>query len=146
MDHLSRLDLNNNNLLKLLLFFTLFRVRNNNCSIDLQTTIILFTCNVSSHKTDWILAELPLPALSCLLYLRVSSLMNAVQEECLCLREISINVNKLLLCCCCLFTCWSAFFFILILLIYFCLFVNYVNKPIVLFLKLLFISLITLFS
>ena len=81
--------------------FTLFRVHNNNCSIDLfsrdlQTIIILFTCNVSSHKTDWILSELPLPAMSYLLYCRVGSLMNALEGICLCLREISINVNKLL--------------------------------------------------
>ena len=32
---------------------------------DPQITIILFTSNMSSHKTDWILFELPLPALSC---------------------------------------------------------------------------------
>ena len=43
-----------------------FRVHNNNCSIynrDLQTTIILCTTKVSSHKTDWILSEFPLLAL-----------------------------------------------------------------------------------
>ena len=50
--------------------FTLFRVHNNNCSLDLyyedlQTTIIFFTHNVSSHKTEWILSEPPLPALPC---------------------------------------------------------------------------------
>ena len=57
--------------------------------------IILFTRNLSSHKTDWIRCELPLPVLSCLLYCRVSSLMNSLEEECVCLREISTNVNKL---------------------------------------------------
>ena len=56
----------------------IFPLHNNYCSIalynwDLQTTIILFTRNVSSHKNDWILSELPLLALSCLLYHRVSS-------------------------------------------------------------------------
>ena len=87
---------------------------------DLQATIILFTRNMSSHKTDWILFELPLLALSCLLYRRVSSLIKAPEGECLCLRKISINVNKLFtvlllpvylfICffytvfCCCLFT------------------------------------------
>ena len=33
---------------------------------DLQVPIILFTRNMSSHKTDWIRSEQPLPALSCL--------------------------------------------------------------------------------
>ena len=90
--YLTRFYLNNNNLLQLLLFFTLFRVHNNNCSIDLynrdlQTTILLFTRNVSSHKSDCIFSELSSPALSCLIY--------ALEGKCLCLREISINVNKL---------------------------------------------------
>ena len=50
----------------------------------------------SSHKTDWILSELPLFALSCFLYRRVSSLMNALEgKECLFLCEISINIYKL---------------------------------------------------
>ena len=45
MGQLSRFDLNNNNLLSLLLFFTVFRLRNKNSWInlynrDLQTTII----------------------------------------------------------------------------------------------------------
>ena len=42
------------------------------------------------------LTEFQLPALSYLLYRRVSSLMNPFEGECLSLREISINVNKLL--------------------------------------------------
>ena len=65
----------------------------------LRTAVILFTHNVSSHKTDWILSELPLLALSYILYHIVRSLMNAFEGECLnvlCLTEISINVNKLL--------------------------------------------------
>ena len=77
-----------------------FCIHNNNCSTDLQTTIILFTRNVSSDKTDWILYELPMLALSCLLYRMVSSLMNALEGECLCLCEISINVNKLFIVIC----------------------------------------------
>ena len=83
-----------------MLLFTLFRIRNNNCSIELysrylQTRIIRFTRNVCSHKTDWKLSEFPLPGQSCLLYRRVNSLMNALEGERLCLCQISINVNKL---------------------------------------------------
>ena len=72
--------------------------------------------------------------------------MNALEEECLCLCDILINVNKLLAVlllsvylfiyffyaalCCCLFT--SSFpFFILMLLLYFCLFIDHVNKQII---------------
>ena len=57
-------------------------------------TIILFTRNVSSHKTDWILSESPLPTLSCLLYRMTSNLVDALEREYLCLRKISINVHK----------------------------------------------------
>ena len=76
-------------------------VYNNNCSInlynkDLQATIILFIPNGSSHKTDEILSELPLLTLSCLLYRMVSSIINALEREYLCLLEICINVNKFL--------------------------------------------------
>ena len=75
--------------------FTLFRVRNNDCTIylnnrDLQTTINLFTRNVSSHTTVWTHFELPLPALSCLLYRRASSVMNALEGE----RLPSRNIYK----------------------------------------------------
>ena len=57
----------------------------NNCSLhiynrDLQATIILFTRNVSSHKTEWTLSESPLFALPCQ-YRMVSSLMNALTEN-----------------------------------------------------------------
>ena len=43
--------------------FTLFHLHINNYSLDLynryfQTTIILFTCNVSSYKSDWIVFEI----------------------------------------------------------------------------------------
>ena len=62
---------------------------------DLQSTIILFTINVSSHKTDWSVSASPLLALSYHLYRKVSRLMAAVKGECLCQRQISINVNKL---------------------------------------------------
>ena len=94
---------------------------------------------MSSHNTDWILFEFPMLALSCLLSCRVSSLMNALEGKCLCVREISTSVNKLftllmfvdfvyvcicrafvkcllvyslffiLHCCCCLFTSLSLF-------------------------------------
>ena len=123
---------------------------NNNCSIDLynrdlQTTIILFTHNLSSHKTDWIPSELPL--------LFISQDKRSVEGKCVCLREISINANKLLLLLLFLYVyvvlavllqhvyLFISFFilhfvvaclllnsfFILILLLYFCLFVVHVN-------------------
>ena len=137
--------------------FTLSLVLDNNCSTelcnrDLQTTTILFKRNVSSHKLDWIVFELSLLALSCLLYRRVSSLMNALEGECLCLGEISIHVNKLFMV---IFVVYLRYplrysvvacllvyhlfyidvvvaclllypFFILMLLLYFCLFVLYI--------------------
>ena len=124
----------------------LFRLHNNNCSIDLwnenlQTTIILFARNVSSHKTDWILSASPLLDLSCLLYRRVSSLINALKREYLCPCEISINVNKLftvifVLRLRCPYSAVVAClflnpFFILMLLLYFCLLVKHVNKSII---------------
>ena len=129
-------------------FSTLFRVRNNNGSIDLynrdlQTTIILFTRNVFSHKTDWILSESPLIALSCLLYRSESSLMNALEGECFCLREIPINVPKLLAVLLLPVYLFVRFFilhfvgayllfnplFLMMLLLYFYLFLDHVNKP-----------------
>ena len=94
----------------------------------------------SSNKPDWILSEFPLLALSCLLYRRVSSLMNT-----LFVREISININKLFIvifvlcldypcsvivacllvcplflywCCCCLFISLSLLVLMLLLYIY----------------------------
>ena len=85
MCHLSRFDLN--------------RVYNNHFSVglykrDLHTTIIRFTRNLSSHMIDWILSELLLSALSCVLYCKLGRLMNALERECV--HETSINVNKLL--------------------------------------------------
>ena len=101
-----------------------------NCSLDLsnrnlQTTIIR---NVYLCKADWILSELPLSALSCLLYHRVSSLMN-VWRMSLPFRKLFkykqvvyvIVLAVLLLpvfclslfllhCCCCLFTSISLFY------------------------------------
>ena len=117
-----------------------FRVHNNNCSIHLynrdhQTTIILFIRNVSSHKTDWIVSELPLPALSCLLYRMVNSLMNALKVEWICLYEISLNVNKLFIVVFVFLYVVVAYlllnpFFILMLLLHFFLLVNHVNNSI----------------
>ena len=118
-------------------------IRNNNCSIDfynrdLQTTITLFTRNVSSHKTHWILSESPLLALSCLLYRVVSSLMNTLEGEYLCLREIPINVNKLLavlllhvLFICYFLYCTLLLFVYFFILFYFCLFIDHINKLII---------------
>ena len=111
--------------------------RNNNywiafCNRVLQTVIILFTHNVSSHKIDRIFSELPI-------ILQGKQFNEHLLEgECLYLREISINVNKLLavllsvyslfytILCCCLFISLYPFL-ILMLLLYICLFI--VNKP-----------------
>ena len=96
-------------------------------------TIILFTRNVSSHKTDWILSESPLPTLSCLLYRMTSNLVDALEREYLCLRKISIKVNNTVLwlpvylfmcfflnwCCCSLFTALTPFFIVMLLLYFF---------------------------
>ena len=126
---------------------TIFHIRiyNNICLIDtynrdLQTTIILFTNNVSSHKTDWFFFELPLPALSCLLYYRLSNLKNALEGKCLYLLKVPINVNKsftlLLLVffvyiCTCKVVVARLLIYLLMLLLYFCLFVDHVNKFVV---------------
>ena len=88
----------------------------NNCSLDfhntdLWATFILFSRKVFSHKTDRILSKLravfihnwqnsncitaACSVLPFILITRVSSLMNAFVWECL--REISINVSKLLI-------------------------------------------------
>ena len=114
--------------------------------------IILFSRNVSSHKTDlilcelatgWILTELPLLAPYCLLYRMISSQMNALEGECFCLREISINVNSCWHCCCCMFYSFFIlhlllivyflipFYFLPLMWLYFCLFINHVNKSII---------------
>ena len=101
---------------------------------------------------------------SWLLYRMISSLINALEGECFCLREISFNVNQLLallllhvfiryfilyfvvgylfIClsgifllhfvAACLFLCPLLFNLILMLLLYFCLFINHVNKVIIL--------------
>ena len=97
-----------------IIFYTSFAC-NINCSIDLynkdlQTTIILFTCNVSAHKTGWIISELPLLALSCLLYRMVNSLMNGLEGECNSLREISLNVSKSFAVLFCLFCILAIFY------------------------------------
>ena len=71
-------------------------------SFSLQATCLhprqteFFLNRVSLHKTDLLLTETPLHTLSCLLYRRVRSLMDALEAEFFCLREISIYVNKLL--------------------------------------------------
>ena len=84
------------------------------------------------------------PALSRLLYSMISSLMNALVGECFWLREIFINVNKLLalmlfhirfLYCTLLLVVYFLipflFFLVPTLLLYICLFDNLVNKLII---------------
>ena len=129
----------------MLIFFTLFRVHNNNSSIDpynrdLQTTIILFTCNVFIQ--DWLNSFFSLFALYFLLYRRINSLMNALNGNlCKCCFLLFIYLIMFSLqCCCCMFTCMFSFFrlmlsvnflirfFILMFLLYFCLFVDHVSK------------------
>ena len=109
---------------------------------------------------DWLNSFwIPLSALSCLLYRRVSCLINALEGECLCLLEISINVNKslaelllrvylffrlsLILLFVVAFLLLNPFFilmlllvyffisFFILMLLYFSLFVYHVNKPII---------------
>ena len=60
------------------------------CKWDLPTNIILFKRTASLHKTDWT-SLLQSPALPCLLYCKVNSLMNVVEGKCLwlCFPEIS---------------------------------------------------------
>ena len=43
---------------------------------------------MSSHKNDWVLPELALPAMSCLLYRRVSRIKNAIKWEWMSLRNL----------------------------------------------------------
>ena len=139
------------------------RFSNHNYSLHTQRVFIQDWLN-----SYWIHLELPLPELSCLLYRRVSSLINAREEECRCLREISINVNKLVIVicvfclhlslksCCCLFIpflyCTVVCLFISLPLFYTdvvakFLFIRWSCKQAhyFLFLKLLFIILITPF-
>ena len=78
-----------------------------------------------------------LPAMFCLLYCRLNSLQNALEEEYLCLPEISINVNSFTACCCCLFTWLSP------VSLYWCCCYIFVHS--LLFLKLWFIILRTQF-
>ena len=137
MRHCSKLNVYNNNLLCLLFFFTLSCVNTNNCSLDLyngdlQTTIVLFTRNATSHKT------LLICYLFCLAYyIAGKTLWRTNLEE----NDSSWNLCKYKhhYCWCFLFTfilvilvvasCSSLFLYIF--LIYFCLFVDHVNKSIV---------------
>ena len=79
---------------------------------DLQATIILYTSNVSSHKTEWIPSELSVPALSCHLYRRLSSVINWNLNKCeqfyfyFCI----LYTLSLQCCCCILFICLSLFY------------------------------------
>ena len=99
---------------------------------------------MSLNKTDRILTESSLRTLSCFLCRKMRSLMNALEAECFCLREISINVNKFLVVL--LFYIFISFFilhfvvgflllnhhfFVLMLLLHICFFINHVNKSII---------------
>ena len=70
----------------MLLFLHFFCAHNKNCSLDL---------NNKDLRTTIILCTLPLLLLSYLLHCMISSLMYVLEGECLCLHEISKNVNKL---------------------------------------------------
>ena len=75
----------------MLLFFKLFHIHNNIYNINYNYSLhmqLVFTQDW--QNSFWI----PLPAPSHLLYCRVKSLINALLGQYLCLREISINVNK----------------------------------------------------
>ena len=100
----------------------------------------------SSHTTDRILTESPLLTASCFSYRRLSSLMHVLQGDCFWLCEIFTNVSKLLallllhiffgffLFCTLLLVVYfliSFYFFLPILLLYFCWFINHVNKSII---------------
>ena len=105
----------------------IWRSSNRNYSFHMQRVFTQDWMN-----SFWIL----LPVLFCLLYCRVNSVLNALEGECMCFCEISINVNKLFTvifvfclhcpcdgvvacllvysfldwCCCCLFTSLSLFY------------------------------------
>ena len=115
----------------MLLFFTLFfGVYYYNCLLDLynieiQTTIILFTRNMPSHKTDLILKELPLPVLS---FISQGKQFNEYTWRRLCLASWNLYKCKQVVCsvvvacllvylvfytalCCCMFTSWYLFLY-----------------------------------
>ena len=131
MPHCSQLDVNKNNYLVCYSFVYTLCINNNNynnyttdlCNGDLQTTITLFRRTASSHKADKT-SLTHLPALLCLLYDTVNSLMNVLEGKCswLRLQEISTNVNNVVyinscsVVCVFLFTC-LLFFFILVFVV-----------------------------
>ena len=74
---------------------------------------------MSSHKTDWIISELLITTLACLLYGNENNLMCDLERGYLCLWDISINVNSIIyviVVCVVLFTFVLA---VLLLLVYF---------------------------
>ena len=111
--HFPRFDLNNTTCFNCYSSFTLFRLHNNNCSVDFyntahQTTIILFTCNVSSYKTDWMFSLSV--AFSVLHFIsQVSSLMSA-QVVCSIVAVYLFIRFSFTALCCCLFTSFSHFY------------------------------------
>ena len=93
-----------------------FCKKNNNCSMDLyngdiQTTIILFTGNVSSYKTNWILSN----CVVCFVLPFISQ--DKQSDKCSWRRMNCLFVHPL--------------FKIMMLFLYFCLFVDDVNKSVV---------------
>ena len=95
-----------------LMMHTSVSVSTNNCSVDfyngdLQTTNVLFTWNVSSHKTDWILTTRSLFCLD-FVYTHANSLMKILELECSCIRLLENSIATSLLfvycahivCCC----------------------------------------------
>ena len=70
---------------------------------------------MSLHKTDQILTVSPLPTLSCLLYRKVLSLMNALEGECFLLSRNHYKCKQVA--CSVVDVCFYQFFFILFTLL-----------------------------
>ena len=85
----------------------------------IPTTIILLTRNVSSYKTDWILSEFPLS------WSRMLSWNFYKCKQVVCSIVVACLLDYF-------HACLLLYaFLILMLLVYFCLFVDHVNKPVI---------------
>ena len=110
-----------------------FKYKNNIHGV-FQSTIIVFTRNASSHKTDWFISELPLLALSC-------PFISQTEESNKCTwRRISLPFRNLYKCkqvtCNVVVACLLLNrLFTQMLLLYSGLFADHVNKPIILIFK-----------
>ena len=86
-----------------LIFFAYALCANNNtCSLDLynedvQTSTVLFTCDASSHKTDWILTTRCLLCLASL-YAYVNDLINVLDVKCSWLRLLENSRSFIVVC------------------------------------------------